>query len=983
MTPEKWQQIKKILDLVLESSIEERAKIIQETCGDDEILKQEILAMADLDTKANSFLSLPLVNVSSLLTGENVFSVEKTKPFDLEQELLLMKNLIGKTLDGKYFIEEQLGQGGMGAVYKAIHLGTNRTVALKVIMPQFMKNPEFVDRFRIEARAAGRLRHPNIVNVTDFGFTQLDSDAIAYLAMEYLNGYGLDEFLKNKGKQPLALVVDLVEQICLAMEEAHKQGIIHRDLKPENIWLEPNCRDGFNVKILDFGLAKLKDPTMELNPITKSLGIGESNFSYSSTESDAKSLATINSKQNSLVIVDNSKDFINTRVTSGNIDTKTIPVWLTRVGTVLGTPLYMSPEQCNGTELDARSDIYSLGVITYQMLTGKTPFEGDLQDLIFQHTKALPPMLRAKRRDIPKTIADLIMSCLAKDPAQRPKDAKTFANLLRAKFAGEDLVRKQAKTIYQQNYWVFTKITLGLHFVPAVLFWVSSEYISSRFVSTTHLIDSIFLLIGLILGSKLNIAATTLALKQLTFQPNEKVKVYRILFSLLKNLPSLINLAKCSTLNVVKQSIKLIIPGLKTHIEHSLSIPILFLEEKTGNTTLLRSKELVKNFYEHVTTTKSRAMLSLSISLLLFGVGFIVMSGLMDSFAYDINAFGAVQDVVERSQINKVFTVTTVISSILGIFLSFLLIPASYIVFSYPKVAISYVLHYLRASQDSNDTSKKMLIYLTEPKVNFDKVYFQYKAVFLITLTLFSFISFNFLKNSLFLSSLSANSTMLAQTLISLGVDVNTKSIWSGSTLLILAAKENNYALVNALLHKGADVNAIDREGNTALLMAIRNSNSDMVELLFKKGAKLELPQHKDHKIVCLRIAALRRKNDIIKKLLEKTTNFDEDMEPLLQITVAFGYKDNLAFLLSLGANVNSKMVLGEVEGKTKIDTPLHRAVANKRYEIMEILLAAGANPNNQDSDGKTVLEMAKEKKDDKAVNILETYISKKEDIQN
>src|SRR4051794_34725271 len=171
----------------------------------------------------------------------------------------VLEQLIGQVLDEKYRIEKKLGQGGMGAVYLATHLGTGRPVALKVISPQFMTNEEFVERFKREAKAAGLLRHPNVVNVTDFGFTSIEAGRIAYLVMEYLNGTNLGDLLKKKKQLPLGFTVDIVEQVCLAIDEAHKQGIIHRDLKPDNIWLEPNGRGGYNVKVLDFGLAKLRN----------------------------------------------------------------------------------------------------------------------------------------------------------------------------------------------------------------------------------------------------------------------------------------------------------------------------------------------------------------------------------------------------------------------------------------------------------------------------------------------------------------------------------------------------------------------------------------------------------------------------------------------------------------------------------------------------------------------------------------------------
>src|ERR1043166_5291331 len=130
-----------------------------------------------------------------------------------------LAELPGQILDEKYHIEKQLGQGGMGAVYLATHLGTGRPVALKVITPQFMANEEFVERFKREAKAAGLLRHPNVVNVTDFGFTNFAGNRIAYLVMEYLNGANLGDLMKQQGQLPLSFVVDIVEQICLALEE--------------------------------------------------------------------------------------------------------------------------------------------------------------------------------------------------------------------------------------------------------------------------------------------------------------------------------------------------------------------------------------------------------------------------------------------------------------------------------------------------------------------------------------------------------------------------------------------------------------------------------------------------------------------------------------------------------------------------------------------------------------------------------------------
>src|SRR3954463_1490616 len=166
-------------------------------------------------------------------------------------------DLIGQTLDDKYLIDRELGRGGMGTVYLATHVGTERPVAVKVIAPQYMERTEFIERFKREARAAGRLRHPNVVDVTDFGFSGTGPGRVAYLVMEYLDGCTLSDVLHEEDRLPLYWVVDILEQVCSAVHEAHQQGVVHRDLKPDNIWLEPNGLGGYRVKVLDFGIAKL------------------------------------------------------------------------------------------------------------------------------------------------------------------------------------------------------------------------------------------------------------------------------------------------------------------------------------------------------------------------------------------------------------------------------------------------------------------------------------------------------------------------------------------------------------------------------------------------------------------------------------------------------------------------------------------------------------------------------------------------------
>src|SRR5947207_7159277 len=178
-----------------------------------------------------------------------------------------LDDYVGQVLDDKYRLERLLGQGGMGAVYLATDLGRDRYVALKLIAPQFMRNEEFVERFKREARAAGRLRNHNVADVTDFGFSGSGPNRVAYLVMEYLDGCTLSDVLAEENRLPLYWVVDILEQVCSAVHEAHLQGIVHRDLKPDNIWLEPNGLGGYRVKVLDFGIAKLAEATPATVPL--------------------------------------------------------------------------------------------------------------------------------------------------------------------------------------------------------------------------------------------------------------------------------------------------------------------------------------------------------------------------------------------------------------------------------------------------------------------------------------------------------------------------------------------------------------------------------------------------------------------------------------------------------------------------------------------------------------------------------------------
>jgi serine/threonine protein kinase len=271
---------------------------------------------------------------------------------------------LGRTLDGKYRIEQRIGRGGSGTVYRARHLLIHRTVAVKVLSLDLVSDDDALSRFRREAAMAGRLKHFNIVSVTDFGLTP---DGVAYLVMDFIEGRSLRRILNAQGTLAPEKLVGWLKPICSAVHAAHRKGIIHRDLKPDNVMIE--VVDGEEIpRVLDFGIAKLMD----------AVAVGT--------------------------------DFT------------------TETGSVMGTPHYMSPEQCEGKPLDARSDIYSLGTLVYELLTGNVPFPGKVTTTVMmQQVTAAPRPLRDLRPDLPEAVELCVMRALSKNPAARHATALDFA----------------------------------------------------------------------------------------------------------------------------------------------------------------------------------------------------------------------------------------------------------------------------------------------------------------------------------------------------------------------------------------------------------------------------------------------------------------------------------------------------------------------------------------------------------------------------
>jgi eukaryotic-like serine/threonine-protein kinase len=283
----------------------------------------------------------------------------------------VLESLIGQTIDGKYRLDAEIGAGGMATIYRATRLQIGDSVAIKVMHTELLRDPQFEERFRREAQAAARLKHPNVVAIYDFG---VGTDAIVYLVMELVEGPNLRTIIKETGPMAPALAAEIVRQVCAALNEAHRQNVVHRDIKPANIAVE-TTPDGPRVKVLDFGIASLRN--------------------------------------------------------AGTFGT------LTMTGAVLGTPAYMSPEQCLGEELDGRSDIYSLGVVLFEMLCGVVPFNSPTATAVaMQHVQQAPPPLRVLNVSISPAVEAVVLKALAKRREDRYQTARELGEALCAAVAG-------------------------------------------------------------------------------------------------------------------------------------------------------------------------------------------------------------------------------------------------------------------------------------------------------------------------------------------------------------------------------------------------------------------------------------------------------------------------------------------------------------------------------------------------------------------
>ncbi len=291
--------------------------------------------------------------------------------------------LIGKVLSGRFEIVAPIGVGGMGRVYKAVQQPLDRVVALKVLNPRYdgMKDPGFERRFFLEASMTARLHHPNTITVHDYGRTD---DGIYYIAMEYLEGETLQKVLAQSGRLPWPRALFIGGQVARSLREAHKLGLVHRDLKPANVMLMTEGTGGDTVKVLDFGLVKSFTPEKPKEDAPDETG-------------------------------------------------------LTQAGVLLGSPLYMAPEQARG-EADPRTDIYALGIVLFQVMTGRPPFVSrESIDVIVKHIREKPPELRSLLPELPVEVNALVMKCLEKEPGARFQTMDELLDAMRGTMAGQGL----------------------------------------------------------------------------------------------------------------------------------------------------------------------------------------------------------------------------------------------------------------------------------------------------------------------------------------------------------------------------------------------------------------------------------------------------------------------------------------------------------------------------------------------------------------
>ena len=348
MKPERWEQVAQLHRAALEREGSERWTFLEQACGGDEELRQEVMSLLAYDGKTASLIEPSTLEVAAKQLARSKVEPRKRQSTD--------RFLPGAVLAGRYRIVALLGKGGMGEVYRADDLTLGQPVALKFLPEAAAGNEDFLSRFRNEVRTARRVSHPNVCRVYDVG----EVDGQTFLSMEYVDGEDLASLLRRIGRLPVDKAVQIGRQLCAGLAEAHREGVLHRDLKPANVMLDGRG----HALITDFGLAGLAEQI---------------------EEADVRS----------------------------------------------GTPAYMAPEQLEGKGVSVKSDIYSLGLVLYEILTGKRAFEAKSPDESLRVRKEkLPSRPSNTVKDLDPAVERVILRCLEPDPADRPATALAVAAAL-------------------------------------------------------------------------------------------------------------------------------------------------------------------------------------------------------------------------------------------------------------------------------------------------------------------------------------------------------------------------------------------------------------------------------------------------------------------------------------------------------------------------------------------------------------------------
>lgn len=383
MTPERWKQIEPLYHAALDKAPEERGGFLTEACAGDAELCDEIAGLLSSDGRAENFIEKPAFEVAArALAASPSQSVASSIPTQISS----------------YRILAPLGRGGMGEVYLALDSRLGRKVAIKLLPARFTTNPDRIRRFEQEAHAVSALNHPNIITIHEIGETAEEAGGTHYIVTEYIEGETLRQHLKNTPQQRLRpdAALDIAVQITAALAIAHEHGIIHRDIKPENVMLR---KDGI-VKVLDFGLAKLSEQKSDGGTEEQSDGTTER-----PGEDDPTTPFSLH---------------------------PSAPPSQTGSGAMLGTPRYMSPEQAGGKKVDARTDIFSLGVMLYEMIAGYAPFacatSGETMAAILHDE---PPPLVEYAPEMPGALERIVRQALSKERTDRYQTARTLLSDLK------------------------------------------------------------------------------------------------------------------------------------------------------------------------------------------------------------------------------------------------------------------------------------------------------------------------------------------------------------------------------------------------------------------------------------------------------------------------------------------------------------------------------------------------------------------------